>query len=169
MKTKIVTVAGNLKTAVVGVWDKISAAVDKVVTAIGTAFGDAIGKAKTAVKGLTKILTAPWDAMKTAVDAVKTALGYVVTAVGNVISAIGRIKIPSGLSKLGGILGKAVPGSVAPAAAPLRSAGRTAPAVAAAGGPPMVVNVYGALDPEGVARQIGRITTGHGRRTGLRG
>ena len=165
MKTKIVTVAGNLKTAVTGVWDKIAAAVDAVVTAIGTAFTEAIGKAKAAMKGLEKILKAPWTAMKTAVDAVKTAIGYVVTAVGNLISAIGRIKIPSGLSKLGGILGKAVPGMVAPAPT-LRGVPAARAGAAPAGG--TTVNVYGAIDPEGTARALRRVLDGHDRRVGLR-
>ena len=166
MKTKIVTVAGNLKTAVTGVWDKIAAAVDAVVTAIGTAFGEAIGKAKEAMRGLEKILKGPWEAMKTAVDAVKTAIGYVVTAIGNVISALGRIKIPSALSKLGGIIGKAVPGMVAPAPTTLRGVPGARAGAAPAGG--TTVNVYGAIDPEGTARTVRRVLEGHDRRVGLR-
>jgi phage-related protein len=171
MKTKIVTVAGNLKTAVTGVWDKIAAAVDAVVTAIGTAFGEAIGKAKAAMKGLEKILKGPWEAMKTAVDAVKTAIGYVVTAIGNVISALGRIKVPAALSKIGGIIGKVVPNTVAPAAAAPAVRGPRTPAAAAtsaAGGRPLVININGAIDPEGTARTVRRVLEGHDRRVGLR-
>ena len=58
--------------------------------------------------------------------------------------------------------------AVAGYAAP-RVAGLGGAAARAGGGAgPVTINVYGAVDPEAVARQIGRIMSGHDRRVGRR-
>jgi phage-related protein len=168
--TSIRTVASSLRTAVVGVWDKIAAAVSAVVDAIGSGIAGAIAKARAAMSGLGRILAAPWKVAQTAIDAVKTAVGKVIAVVESLISALGRIKVPKiSLPHIPGVNLSAV----APAAGPspaLRSArggaGAAPRATAGAGG--TVVNIYGAVDPEGTARAVQRVLDGHGRRVGLR-
>ena len=166
---RIRSAASALRGFVVGIWQAIHSAVSTVVTAIGTGISDAIGKARGAMSGLGRILAAPFNVAKTAIDAVKTAIGYVVSAVENLIGALGRIHVPS--IKLPHIPGvNLAPPVSGPAPAALRSprgVGRTGGTTAGTAGG-TVINIYGAVDPEGTARSLRRLLEGHDRRVGLR-
>lgn len=105
---------------------------------------------------------------RSALDAIWSAIMRVVGAVQSLISWVSKIKFPS----VPGFL-KKIPGSpfmLPPAASRFAYAGAGAPASrsssssSSAGG--LTVNVYGALDPEGVARQIRRLLEAHDRRQG---
>jgi hypothetical protein len=92
------------------------------------------------------------------VNWIGTAIGHI----GNFLDAVNpfsNISLPS-LPFLGGQ-------SAGTTAASGRSANRLA------GSPPVTVNVYGAIDPEGVARSVARVLNGHairmGRHPGLAG
>jgi hypothetical protein len=106
-------------------------------------------------------------------DTIWNAIQRVISAVESLISALGRIHVPKiSLPHIPG-LGRALP------APPEGTAGLATRAVAGpvpmAGGHPraassggLVINIYGAVDPEGTARQVRRLLTNHDRRIGLR-
>lgn len=145
--TVVRTVIGGIKTAISGIRTAIT----------------------TAMRGVEAILTAPFNAAKTAVQGL---IGYVEDLIG----WISKIHIPD----LGG-LASHIPGLgslAAPAGAPsalgvaarrdpsaLGLAGRGLASATPGAGPTIIVQ--GALDPEAVARQIRGILAGHDRRVGL--
>lgn len=137
------------------------AAAASAASAIRSAFLGAFSALRGAAGGLTGALTAPFYAIS---GAIQSAIG----AVQSLISWLSRIHVPSISIPKGAVAKSAAPAGT-PALRSTASAGlvgaRTASATTAsttAGG--VVINVTGALDPEGVARQIERILTGARRR-----
>lgn len=172
------------------VWGWIRDKVSATASAMKTSFENAVSRVKSLISGirdafnnivpagLREQLSAPFVAAKKVIDSVIAAIKSLIGWVSNLISKIAGIhfpSIPSGLSKLAGKIGlRAAP---APGPAP-RTFYAPAPAVAgvgarvgatggtAGGGAGVVINVNGALDPEGVARQLRGILYGHERRVG---
>ena len=141
----------------------IAGPVVAVASKIGGAFSSAFARLKGAAAGLTGALTAPFHAIS---GAISSAIG----AVQNLISALSRIHVPS--IKIPG--GKSVSGAAAPTT--LRSTatglsagvGVGARSMTSASSPGVVINVNGALDPDGVARQIERVlSSARTRRSGV--
>jgi len=140
--------------ALVANWDAVKAAAER---------------AAGAVTGAARTVASAFETMADAISrAVRSALGWIDDLYGKVSGVISKVqdligwigKIPS-IPKLPGLPSIPVPWAAAPAAAgaSTRSSTRSAPA-------PVVVNVYGALDPESVARQIRRLLERHDRRQG---
>jgi len=192
---KAVTTAINVswravKTVAGAVWDWIRSKVSAVMTGVRTTVDNAIQKAKAVIQtvkdafnnivpdGLGAAMSAPFTAAKKAIDAVVSAIQSLINWVGSLISKIAGIHFPSVPKGLSGLLGKVTGRAVAPAGPTPRTYYTPAPAVAGVGarvagpgavtggGAGVVVNVYGAIDPENTARQINRILSGHTRRVG---
>ena len=92
-------------------------------------------------------------AFQSVVAACKDAIAWVQ----QLLNVLGKIKIPK-LPKLPG-LGKVAPSYTLPTA-------RVAGAAATSGAGEVTINIYGAIDPEGTARQIRRLLVSHDRRQG---
>jgi len=89
------------------------------------------------------------DACRAAIAAVQTLIGY-----------LGKVKMPK-------IKLPHVPGlNVAPVSSTNSAGVRLAGAGATTGAGQVTINIYGAIDPEGTARQIRRLLTSHDRRQG---
>jgi len=152
-----------------------------VIDSLRSAFRNVIS----AVAGAGSALAAPFKVMSGAVKAVIGVIQSLINWVGSLISKLGSIHFPSVPKGLSSVLGKvnpfaAVAGGGGAAVVPTlrRSGTYYAPAPsgfsARAGGPGVTtgrgaglqINIYGALDPEAVARQIKHILSDHERRTG---
>lgn len=126
-------------------------------------------------RGAQAVATSAMNAIKKPVDAVKAAIDRVISAVSSLIGWISRIHFPSPPSFLKKIPGNPF-GLSAPAPALAGRAYVAAPGVRGARtgrtsqsrGSGVTININGALDPEAVARQVGRILDGHERRIGKR-
>jgi hypothetical protein len=159
-------------------WSAIRSAFSTAVSAIRSLWSGAISALKSAASGLGAILAKPFNIVESAVDAVKSAIDSVINAVQSLINKIGSIHFPKipDLNPFGRSVAPATAGgTVAPFAARTGALGGRglAPSVAAlgtggGGGGLVVINVTGALDPEGVARQIRGILDSHDRRIGGR-
>jgi phage-related protein len=140
-----------------------------------------IDKAKALVAYLRDTLKPIWDTIKTAadnalgpiedaIDGIKDALDAVIDAVESLIDWIKDIPVPSIDWPEPPSWVPIVGGSAAPAparyAAPTVAARGTAGGRATASSAPITINVNGALDPDAVARQIGRIVRARSRRVG---
>jgi hypothetical protein len=196
IKTAALSTARAIKTAWLAIWRALSTAakamataVKAVWTAIKTAAIAAWGKVKEAVTNvITKITTLIQKvkdikvpgAIKTAFDNIKSAGDKVLTLVKDLIEWIKKIPIPHiNWPDPPGWLDKVLPGGhltqpagVAPSGVPLGRyvaptgrSGRLASRAGTSAAAPTIV-IQGALDPEGVARQIQRILGGHNRRMG---
>jgi hypothetical protein len=159
-KIRSIKVPGFIKTAIEAIKNAVKAAI--------TTVGNLIQKLKDIkVPGV----------VKTALEAIKTAADKVLSVIQDIVSWFGKIKVPhidwpsppKWLSKVGLSVPAPEAGSpaalgryVAPTGRSARVAGRAA--TVPVGGPTIVVQ--GALDPEAVARQIGRILGHHTRRMG---
>jgi phage-related protein len=126
-----------------------------ITDAIKTMWGNVRDALERAMSGLGKVLVAPFNLAKEAVDRVWDAIQRAIDAVQSLKNTGGKL------------LDRVLPGSIAaaPAIAPTGRGAVSTPA-ASAGGAPVVVNVYGAVDPEGTARTIKRVLAGHDRRVG---
>ena len=150
-----------------GAWDGITALVGRVASGIKSAMIGAFNSLRSAASGLASALSAPFNTIKSAVNGV-------INAVQSLIGWLSRIKVPKiSLPKIPGLGRSAAPSGVSTATTAVAGA-RAAPVPLAgfssrAGdtGAAVVINVNGALDPEGVARQIRRILNGHGTRVGI--
>lgn len=144
---------------------------------------DAFRNVISAVSGAGSVLAAPFKTMAGAVRSVIGVIQSLISWVGSLISKIAGIhfpSVPSGLSKVLGKVGLNAAAAGGGAAVPtLRRSGTyyapapTGFAARAAGqgvttgrGAGLQINIYGALDPEAVARQIKHILSDHERRTG---
>jgi len=180
----------NVRAFVGAVFDWIRQKASAVMSAVRNAFSTAMSHAAAAVRavkevlgnlvppGLTALLTAPFNAAKAAINGAVDAIKSLISWVSNLISKLGGIHFPSVPSGLKGLLGKVTGRSmagVASSAAGVSAYGYTpAPAVrsgrlgatAGAGAGGIVINIHGAIDPEGTARQINRIIGGQDRRVG---
>lgn len=104
---------------------------------------------------LQNVASSVFAAINSAISGVSSTIYGVISAVESLISALGRIHVPS--IHLPHIPGVNV--APAPAAAQLGAGGRSTSSG-------VTVNVYGAIDPEGTARQIRRILGDSDRRRG---
>jgi len=123
---------------------RVSAGAIRDVTA---AVAPAINAVRDLIHWIGRVSTGP-------IDAVAHAIWNAIDAVRDLISWIGRIHVPH--------INLPGPFALPPAPGP-------APAVAgvtAAAAPPLTINVYGAVDPEGTARAIRRLLLQHDRRQG---
>lgn len=154
-----------VKSAISGAFQAVRTVAGNVSSTIKNTWSGVWSALKAGVRGLGAILSAPFDALKAAVDAV-------IGVVESLISALGRIKVPKiSLPKIPGLGRSVAPGptQTGPAlnryVAPTGRSGRlTGRAGTVTAGPTIVVQ--GALDPEAVARQIGRILGRHQTRMG---
>lgn len=129
-------------------------------------FRDKVSDVWSAIEDGARKVAAPFAAIERAIQSVIDAVGRLITALGKI--HVPKISLPHipGVSSLARSVAapavEAVGRSVAPAvAAPRSSSGARI-------GQGVTVNVYGAIDPEGTARQVQRILSGHSRRVGLR-
>jgi hypothetical protein len=139
-------------------------AASSVAEAVKSTWGRVWDALKSAASGIGRILSAPFDTVKAAID-------RVISAVESLIGWLGRIHVPKiSLPHIPGVGSLAAPVSAGTSGV----TGYGAPAVpmsrgvsaGASSGPTIVIQ--GALDPEGVARQVNRILGGHTRRIGAR-
>lgn len=145
------------------IFNTLSGIASSVARAVSSAWGSVWGALTRAAEAAGRALSAPFEAVHRAIDGV-------ISAVQSLIGWLSRIKVPS--IKLPHIPG--VSRSVAPSVAGAGVSAFAAPGVpmgvpmaaAASGG--VVININGALDPEGVARQVQRIMGGHDRRVRAR-
>jgi hypothetical protein len=153
------TIVNAFKTFFRDIFNALPDPVQKVIDKIKNGLGGAVNWLKTKLDNVSDALSAPWEAMKSAID-------KVASAVESLIGWIGRIKIPD-LGGLGGLISKVTRTAPAPETAGVRSlsAARVGSSTTTGTGPTIVVN--GALDPEAVARQINRILERHNSRVGL--
>lgn len=176
------SVANTVKSVFRNAWTSVKSAASTAINGAIAVVRRLLAPVRTAANTIKTTLAKAFNAVKSAASGVGTAIknafsgiagviNGITGAVKNLISAISRVKSPKvSIPKIGG--------KSAPAPAGLATAGaltvpgpRAAPKAAATGG--TVVNVYGALDPERVARQIRDILAGadarrHGVRVGLR-
>lgn len=104
-------------------------------------------KVKAAGQAAARVITSAWNKVQAAIQAV-------IDAVASLIGWIGKIKFPK-IPHLPGL--KMAPGGIG-----VTPAG----AVATSGAGGVTINIYGAIDPEGTARQIRRLLGAHDRRQG---
>ena len=142
------------------IFEGVRSAASNVASAVRSAWSNVWSALKSAASGIGAVISAPFETIKRAIDAV-------ISAVESLIGWLGKIHVPKiSLPHIPG-LGRAAPTVSAGAtgfgayAAP-RVRGPGGRAAGTSGG--VVINVNGALDPERVARQIGRIMDGHDRR-----
>lgn len=162
------------------VFSAIRTAVGAIVSWIRDRWRDMWSGVSELARAFQTKLAAVWSAIRAGASGVTkpftliaSAIQHVIDLVGQLISALGRIHVPKiSLPHIPGTRSvAAVPSGVTPFGAPAvptaSARGVSSSAVAAAGGGPVII-VNGALDPEAVARQVGRILSGHNRRVGLR-
>lgn len=138
-----------------------------------------IGELFARVSGAGSTLAGPFNVMRGAVNAVIGAIRSLISWVGSLISKIAGIHFPSVPSGLSNIIGKLT--RSAPVPSGVGAGARTfAPAptgfsrgvgthvATGGGGAGITININGAIDPEGVARQVRGILGGHDRRVGVR-
>jgi len=144
----------------------ISAVVDWVRSTLGPVFDRVLGDIGSAMRTLGGIASTVWTGIKVVIDGVVSAIESVISAVGRAISAIRNIKVPH-IPDLNPFTASAPTSAVAGSRATFRGVAR-APAAArgTTGGGGVSITVQGALDPEGVARQISRILGAHDVRMG---
>jgi hypothetical protein len=135
-------------------WDKIRSTAQTLLTWLRDTWRTTWDKIRTA----TDNALAPVLAI---IDKVKAAIDKVIDAVTDLIGALGRIKVPS--INLPNLPGTRAGTPAAPVTAGTRTTRGTTTGAPAAG---VQITINGALDPEGVARQINRILGAHDRRVG---
>lgn len=145
------------------VFTGITAVASTVAHAVTSAWGAVWTQLERAATAAGRVLSAPFNAVQSAIEAV-------IRAVESLIGWLGKIKVPKiSLPHIPGIGGLSV---AAPAVAATGLGAYAAPAVARSGGVRtsapggVVININGAVDPEGTARQVSRILGGHDRRMG---
>lgn len=154
IRTAVSTITGWIHDAWRTMWDGISSMAQTFQTKVGQVW-DAIRT------GASKV-AAPFTTIRNAIQSV-------IDAVNSLIGALGRIHVPKiSLPHIPGLSAAAAPtlAGVGDYAAPAVAAPRTGAGRGFAGG--TVINVYGAVDPEGTARQVRRLLAGHDQRVGLR-
>lgn len=150
----------NVNQAAAAVWSAIRSGIASVVDKVSELVG-----------WLKKVVIPPLP--PGAFDKVRQSIEWLIDKVQDLIGWLGRIKVPKiSLPHIPGLSRSlAIPVGPSPAVAAAAGAGvggrrYATPSYAAAGGP--IINVYGALDPEGVARQVKKLLVDHDRRVGGR-
>jgi hypothetical protein len=124
------------------------------------------GKVKDVVSWLGRLIFP--GGFKDAVEVVKKGFDSILGLIQDVVSWLGKIDFPSPPAWMNKVLpggNMAAPGAAGAAGPGVATRAGVVPRAVAAG-PTIVINVNGAVDPEGTARQIRRILTGSDRRTG---
>jgi len=137
-------------------------AAQTVASAVKTAWSGVWSALRAAASGIGAVLSAPFHT-------IETAIRDVISAVESLISWLGKIHVPKiSLPHIPGLGRAAAPAGfsagVTAYSAPRVGVGMTGARAAAPGG--VVINIHGAIDPEGTARQVKRILGGHERRVG---
>lgn len=156
IRTVVSTTVGWVKDRWQALWDSLRS--------LARGFQDVMAQVWAAVRSGAQKVAAPFTAIADAIQ-------HVIDLVGNLIGALGRIHVPSiKLPHIPGMHSAAAPAvaGVSTYAAPGVAGARAGTGGATAGWGGTVINVYGAVDPEGTARQVRRILAGHDRRVGLR-
>ena len=148
----------------------VKAVASWIAHTLGPVFDQGFSAAAAAARRLGDAIKAALDVVMAIFRSVKSIIDTIAGAIRTVIDLISKIKIPN----VGKVLGKLNPFSVAPpatggavSAANTRAmpAGRRARAGSSAGAG-VTVNVYGALDPVSVARQLRGILASQATRNG---
>lgn len=150
-------------------WEKIWPVIKVGIDAVKRAFDTVVDVIGDVITWVGKITGSALDSFKKPIDAIKSAFDHVVDAVKSLIDWVGKIKMPKVLTDIIDNIKKidiwpfSVPGgsSGAPGTVPGVSATAYTAAGARAG---VTINVNGALDPVGVARQIRTILRADDRR-----
>jgi hypothetical protein len=143
--------------------DRVGEIGKKAFDAIAKAAGVVVDKVTDIVKWIGKFLFPA--GFETTVDAVKEAFSKMAGFIEDAVGWIAKISFPSPPKWMTDL----IPGgnSATPGAAPALATGRSlTPGTTSTGGPSIVINVNGALDPESVARQIRRLLSASDHRTG---
>jgi hypothetical protein len=109
---------------------------------------------------ITGILVGPFQSAWNTISGIIGQIRSAVSSVTNLINSIPKPKIPD-LNPF-----KSAPASYTAQSATLRGVTRAPAAATTSGGGGVVVNISGAIDPEGTARAVARVLTQHGIRTG---
>lgn len=154
----------GIKTLVTGVLNTIKGSMNNF-KAGAVAIWEAIrSSAGNAWNGLKKLAGTVFDAMLHPINTVKSAIDRVVAAVQKLIDWLGRIKVPKiSLPKIPGV----TTSTASPQAAPsglLRAGPRSTTASGSSTGGGATINIYGALDPVAVARQVRQLLNADDRR-----
>jgi len=184
------TVIRSVKDVVVAVFGAIRDFIRNAIQAARDAVRSAMDSAKDIIRGVREVLAnlvppglgsmlaSPFNAARGAINGAINAIKSLISWVSSLINKIAGIHWPSPPKGLTSILGKLNPFSaVAPAATPrtfyapagpglTRGVGASVP-VGVSGGAGVQINIFGALDPESVARQVKRLLADHDRRVGV--
>jgi phage-related protein len=175
-------VASVLKTIWRAVWSVLSAGVRAYVATFRAIFNTLSGVASGVARAVTSAWESVWRALKSGAEAagrvlsgpfeaVHRAIDGVISAIQSLIGWLSRIHVPKiSLPHVPGLSSLAAPvsgsgGGVAAFGAPGVPMARAAIGASAGG---VTININGAIDPEGTARQVNRILGGHTRRIGAR-
>jgi len=151
-------------------WERIWPVIKIGIDAIKTAFGYVSDAVSDVITWVGKITGTALDSFKKPIDKIKEAFDHVSDAVSDLIDWVGKIKMPKVLTDIIDNIKKidiwpfSVPGTGGePGTAPGVSS-LAATTTATRGGTGVTINVNGALDPVGVARQIRTILRADDRR-----
>jgi hypothetical protein len=139
-------------------WDSVSKAASDAAAAVQSAVATIAGAVAAMARAIRNAVSSSLGWLGSLIGK----LDAVVSAVRDVLDWLDKIHVPH----LPGLPHIPTPWMPAPASSS-RSGVGTPPASRTAPGAAIIVNVYGALDPEGVARQIRRLLADHDRRQGL--
>lgn len=114
---------------------------------------------------VTGAISAAWQTMQNAVGSVADWIGAKVSWLGGVVDTLRGFASTVG-SVVGSVTGLASSGAGAPAGVSAMAYSPAGP-VTSMGGPAVVINISGALDPDAVARQIDGLLTGYYSRAGV--
>lgn len=180
------TIIRGVKAVATAVWNAIKTAASTVWNAIQSVVRREIDGMKTIIRTIKTLANAIWDDIKNKagtvwdaiaravekaknailrpIQAIENAFDNVIGAVESLIGWIGKIKFPK-IPKLPGIGGDNTRSATTAAAGLTRRAGPRAGTATTSSS--TVINVYGALDPVAVARQIRGLLDADDRRRGL--
>jgi phage-related protein len=147
-------------------WDAIWPVIQVGIDAVKTGFDAVVDAISAVIDWVAKITGDALETFKGPIDAVSDAFDAVGDAIESVIDWIGKIKMPKALQDIVDGIGSIdvwpfAAGGGSSGTVPGVSATAFAPAVARSG---VTINVNGALDPVGVARQIRTILRADDRR-----
>jgi hypothetical protein len=149
------------------IFNTLSSVASSVARAVSGAWDSVWRALKSGAESAGRVLSAPFDAVKRAIDGV-------ISAVQSLIGWLSRIHVPKiSLPHIPGIgrsLSAPVSYGVAGGGMQAFAAPRvlTARNLGASSSGGVTININGAIDPEGTARAVNRILSGHTRRIGAR-
>jgi len=147
-----------------GIFNTLSSVASGVARAVTSAWESVWRALKSGAEAAGRVLSGPFEAVHRAIDGV-------ISAIQSLIGWLSRIHVPKiSLPHVPGLSSLAAPvagsgGGVAAFGAPGVPVARAAVGRSSGG---VTININGAVDPEGTARQVNRILGGHTRRIGAR-